>query len=242
MNVLSIGNSFSEDATRYLNGIAKEVGINLTTVNLCIGGCSLFRHFQNVKNDAKAYTLQYNGVITGFSVSLKEGLLNREWDVITVQQVSNQSPRFSTFQPYLNELVAYCRELAPKAKIVLQETWAYEEGTDRLHSIAGYQTGDAMLADVKKAYGEICEEVGFDGIIPSGEMFAELLKRGIPKVHRDTFHATLGLGRYALGLLWYRMLTGRSVENNSFCDFDEPISAEEIAIAKRCVDSFEPIV
>ena len=29
-----------------------------------------------------------NGEMTGFKVSLKEALLNREWDIITVQQVS----------------------------------------------------------------------------------------------------------------------------------------------------------
>jgi hypothetical protein len=241
MNVLSIGNSFSEDATRYLNGIAKEAGVNLTTVNLCIGGCSLFRHFQNVKNDAKAYTLQYNGVITGFSVSLKEGLLNREWDVITVQQVSNQSPRFSTFQPYLNELVAYCRELCPKAKIVLQQTWAYEKDSKRLTEEMKYTAPIEMLNDVKNSYLRAAEEIGAAGIIPSGEMLHALLENGIPSVHRDTFHASLGLGRYALGLLWLRMLTGKTVTGNTFSAFDKPVTDGEKAIAQRVVDSFKPI-
>ena len=55
------------------------------------------------------------------------------------------------------------------------------------------------------------------------------------KVHRDTFHAGLGLGRYALGLLWYTALTGKNVKNNTFSDFDEPVSQAEIEIAKKCV-------
>jgi hypothetical protein len=65
-----------------------------------------------------------------------------------------------------------------------------------------------------------------------------MLENGIPKIHRDTFHASKGLGRYALGLLWYRMLTGNRVADNTFRDFDEPISEEEILIAKSCVDAF----
>ena len=36
MDVLSIGNSFSEDSQRYLNGIAKADGVELNTFNLYI--------------------------------------------------------------------------------------------------------------------------------------------------------------------------------------------------------------
>lgn len=241
MNILAIGNSFSEDATRYLHGIARADGMYTEVLGAAIGGCSLEWHYRNMLADNKEYLFFFNGDFVGFRITLKEALLSREWDVITIQQVSHLSFNKETYQPYVSALAAYIRQYAPKAKLLLQQTWAYEEGSSRLTDIAGYQTGEAMLADIKKAYSEICEEVGFDGIIPSGEMLAELLKLGIPKVHRDTFHATLGLGRYALGLLWYRVLTGRSVKDNSFCDFDEPISDEEISIVKECIDSFAPI-
>ena len=68
-----------------------------------------------------------------------------------------------------------------------------------------------------------------------GEVFEKLIASGIEKVHRDTFHASLGLGRYALGLLWYSVISGNDVKNNTFCDFDEEISKEDIEIAKKCV-------
>ena len=68
----------------------------------------------------------------------------------------------------------------------------------------------------------------------------KMLEQGVAKVHRDTFHASFGLGRYALGLLWYRMLTGRTVADNTFCELDEPAEEAEIAIVKKCVDSFTP--
>ena len=48
-------------------------------------------------------------------------------------------------------------------------------------------------------------------------------------------HASNGLGRFALGLTWYTVLTGRSIENISLCRFDEEITPEEQAIAKACV-------
>lgn len=241
MNVLSIGNSFSQDATRYLHRIAACPGVNLTTVNLYIGGCSLYRHFQNMKTDAKAYSLEYNGESTGFSISLSEALINREWDVITLQQVSHLSGKYESYQPYLNELVAYCRHLCPKARIIIHETWAYEKDCDRLFKMAGYQTPADMLTDVKAAYTRAASDVSAAGIIPSGEMLYALLENGIESVHRDTFHASLGLGRYALGLLWLRMLTGKTVAGNTFDDFDRPVTDKEKEIAQRVVDSFQPI-
>ena len=106
----------------------------------------------------------------------------------------------------------------------------------------GYESAKAMFADIEKAYQQCHEKLGTDGIIPSGKLFMELLSRGIPSVQRDTFHASLGLGRYALALLWLRMLTGKSVAEDSYRDFDAPVSDEEIRIAKEAVESFTPIL
>ena len=236
MNILSIGNSFSQDAQRYLNKIAKADGCTLSSFNLYIGGCPLSLHYRNMMSDEKAYTLEMNGETTGFKVSLKEALLNRDWDIITIQQVSSKSPYYDTYQPYLDELIKYVRKSVPKAKIAIQQTWAYEENSKRLNEELGYKTSDDMLADVKKSYSKAADNIKADFIIPSGELFQMLTKSGIEKVHRDTFHASFGLGRYALGLLWFNVLTGNSIENNTFCDFDEDIPQEQIEIVKKCVE------
>ena len=64
MKVLAIGNSFSNDAMRYLHGIAKADGVDMKTVNLFIGGCPLSRHYANIHNDAADYDFEFNGVRT----------------------------------------------------------------------------------------------------------------------------------------------------------------------------------
>lgn len=237
MNVLAIGNSFSEDSTKYLHSIAKADGKNVTVVNLYLPACSLERHYRNMLSGKDAYELQYNGNKTGFYVSLTEALLNRKWDVITIQQVSHQSFNADTYEPYITELVAYFRKCSPKSKIYLHETWAYEEGSDRLLNMAKYPTSASMLADIVKANADIAEKINAYGIIPSGELFGKLSASGITQIHRDTYHATLGLGRYALALLWYHILCGKSVAENEFCDLDLPITDEERRIVKECVDS-----
>ena len=242
MRILTIGNSFSEDATRYLAQIARTEGENFEVVNLMIGGCSLERHYRNMLDDKKDYFLMFNGVNTWFFMTLREALMSREWDVITIQQVSHLSFKKETYYPYITKLVDYIRSCQPKAKLYFQETWAYEDGSDRLLHMAGYNTHKAMLSDIQKTYKEVADAEKIDGIIPSGTLFGMMLDKGIKQIHRDTFHASLGLGRYALGLLWFRMLTGKSVSENSFSDLDQPANNDEIAIAKTCVDSFSPIL
>ena len=238
MKILTIGNSFSEDATRYLHGIARSQGENFEVVNACIGGCSLERHYNNMVGNIKDYMLYYNGTFTGFNITLDEALKSREWDVITLQQVSHLSFDKDTYYPYITELVKYIRKLQPGAKLYLHQTWAYEKDSERLNVIAGYNDPADMMADICKAYSHAADTEGFDGMIRSGEMMYSLLENGIEKVHRDTFHASLGLGRYALGLLWLRTLTGKSVQGNDFSDFDVPVTADEIAIAKKVVETF----
>ena len=241
MNVLCIGNSFSENATVYLHQIAKAAGEKLNVCNLYIGGCPLDKHYRNMMGDRKDYSLRYNGHITGFMVSMEEALISRNWDVVTLQQASPKSYDAESYDPYIWELAEFVRQFQPKAKLVIHQTWAYEQGSSRLTELAGYETPQAMFADVKAAYDKAAKTIEADGLIPSGEMMLQLFEQGMEGLYKDTFHASHGLGQYALALLWFRMLTGRSVADNSFSDFIEPVSAEDIAAVKACVDSYQPI-
>jgi len=241
MRILCIGNSFSQDSTRYLHQIARANGEKLSVCNLYIAGCKLDKHYRNMLSEEKAYDIQYNGHHTGFKVSLKEALLNRDWDVVTLQQFSGSSARLDTYYPYITELAAYVRKLVPQAKLLVHQTWAYEDGSERLFKLAKFQTAAEMTEKLVAAYAHVAKDIQADGLIPSGKLFHKLLACGIPSVQRDTFHASLGLGRYALGLLWYHVLTGKSVMDIDYCDLDEPITPEEMQICKTCAESFAPI-
>ena len=238
MKVLAIGNSFSQDATRYLHDIASADGVRLEVANLYIGGCPLERHYRNMLSGEAKYELQYDGHATGFFVSLDDALLSRQWDVVTLQQASHESFKPESYTPYLQELAEHVRLCQPKAKLLLHQTWAYAAGSEKLLTVTPYETPAQMIADVKKAYAMAADEICADGIIPSGELLQMLLQKGVASVHRDGFHSTKGLGRYAIALLWYRLLTGKTVAQNSFCSFDEPVTYEEQMLAKTCVDSF----
>jgi hypothetical protein len=235
MNILAIGNSFSQDALRYLHQIAKADGIHMKAVNLYIGGCSLERHDRNMKEDAQAYVYQLNGQEDGSLVSIREALLSESWDVVTMQQVSHLSVDYSTYQPYLLHLSDYIRQYAPLAEQRIHQTWAYEQGSERLTHELGYRDQYDMYVDLKDAYAKAATDLGGLTVIPCGTAFQNALRLGISKLHRDTFHASLGIGRYILSALWYESLSGKHIDGNTFCELDEPVDPKILALAKRCV-------
>jgi hypothetical protein len=129
------------------------------------------------------------------------------------------------------------REKLPNAKIYIHQTWAYEHGCERSFEVTDGKGTEFMLEGIRRSYNRAKREIGAEAIIPSGELMELLYLNGASKIYRDTFHASMGLGRYAVGLLWFKLFTGRSVLNNTFSDFDEPISEDDLDIARRCVET-----
>lgn len=239
MKVLSFGNSFSDDAQRYLRSIAASEGVDIETLNLCIPGCPLDRHAEKIKSGERAYFYHYNGEVESIDnfITAEEGITMRDWDVVTLQQVSGCSFKEETFYPYIYEVAAYVREKLPNAKLYIHQTWAYEHGSQRSLDVTDGKGSDFMLAGLRRAYSRARDEIGADGIIPSGELMELLRVRGAHGIYRDTFHAGSGLGRYAIALLWFKILTGKSVLNNSFSELDEPVSEADLKIARECAES-----
>lgn len=237
MKILAIGNSYSSDATRYLYGIARAGGVKMKVVNLYIGGCSLYRHYRNMLSADKAYSLELNGVSSGFYVSLSEALLSDEWDVVTLQQCSHESTLADSYEPYLSRLAAFVREYAPKAKLYIHQTWAYENECARLAK-AHVETSEEMLRRLSENYLSAAERIDAAGIIPSGDAMYRYHMEVWPEasVYRDTFHANLGVGRYLLGCVWFTALCGTSVDGNTFRDFDVAVTEEEVLRAQRIAE------
>ncbi len=97
----------------------------------------------------------------------------------------------------------------------------------------GFEKYDDMFEKVKEAYNKLKNEIKADGLIPCGQTMANMQKNGLERVHRDTFHADYGYGRFALALTWFEYLTGKDCREVTFNDFDIEVSEREIKIAKE---------
>ena len=232
MKLLSIGNSFSQDAQRWLHQVAVANGFDLETTNLMIGGCSLETHWHHMTDGEAAYYLERNGEDVQQMITLPDALAMDEWDVITVQQVSSHSGRPQTFFPYLQELVAFVREKCPKAKIYYHQTWAYE--IDSEHGDFPYYNRDQ-----KEMYRRICDCAEMAAklidatILPSGPVVQYLrenapefdYKNGALSLNRDGFHLSWDYGRYAAAATWLKVLSGKTPTVCPFADWDQNLIA-----------------
>ena len=235
MKILSIGNSFSQDAQRYLRGVAEAAGESCKCMNLFIGGCTLKTHFENFFGERALYNLQLNGEVLNIYVTVKEALVSDSWDVITLQQQSLSSCDFETMRPYIKALADAVRAICPTAKLYLHQTWADETGAPRALK-AGYNTMAEYFAAVKDSYFKAAELISADGIIPSGEAMLALSDAGV-KAHRDTFHASYDAGRYTIALTWLETLFGADAMGNGFRGFDGELSEEQVKICQASAHS-----
>ena len=235
MKILSIGNSFSQDAHRYLHRVAEANGEKFKCVNLMIGGCTLRTHYLNMLDNKADYLFEFNGEGTGIRVSLAQALASDDWDVVTLQQASHLSFVPESYFPYLSCLCDYVRKYAPHAKIYIHETWEYERESAKLQGV-GYDSADRMFSDLTAAYAAAAERVCADGIIPSGTAVHNAIRSSTIRMHRDGFHSSRGAGRYLLALVWYKALTGKSASPDAFITLDEQISDEERAFLHGIVE------
>lgn len=230
MKILSIGNSFSQDAHRYLHAVARANGDDFSTVNLYIGDCSLERHCLNVQSDRALYSYEVNGQSSGINVSIKQVLSSDLFDIVTFQEVSRMSVLgYEHARECLTELMNYVRRFQKSAKFYLHETWAYPEKGGLLENL-GYLRSREMLDDVISTYSEAFDmnRSEIHGIIPTGIAVDMAINSGIPMsdMYRDSFHLSEGVGRYIAALTWYFVLSGKQPTEIDFCAFDEKVSEE----------------
>ena len=211
MNILCIGNSFSEDATRYLHQISNG---EIYVANLALGGCSLERHYNNILENYKGYLYEVNGEIAHDKGSINEALREREWDFVTIQQVSHFSGMEETYEPFLPFILGYIKGACPSAKIILHRTWAYSDYSTHEGFVNYDNSRGKMFHCIVRATKKICKYYGLD-IIPNGEAVeqARLLPEFDEKTHpitRDGFHLSLDYGRYLAGLVMFKFFTGKN--------------------------------
>ena len=234
MKVLSIGNSFSEDAQRWLHDISLCGKTKIDTNNLMIGGCTLETHLDCIKNREVSYCLQGNGGEHIRNVSANEVIENENFDIVTVQQASGFSGRPQSYIPYLTELVDYVKQYQPKAQIYFHKTWSYE--TDSTHGhFDFYNKSQAEMCRRISDCAEMVRKLTGLPIILVGDFIQYLrentkefnYKNGGISLCRDGFHLSYDYGRFAAAAVWIKTLTGEIVNAEQFLkgkpDFDKKL-------------------
>lgn len=169
MNLFLIGNSFSQNATRYLPELAAEGGYTLHLGRAEVGGCSLQRHWEHFEyaERGREEGKFYNGR------TLRELLSEDEWDLVTLQQASINSSDVSSYRLYARWLCDTVQSLCPGSEIALHQTWAYRCDAPFWGEIGNGQTARShreMWEYSRAAYYTIAEELRIR-LIPVGDAF-----------------------------------------------------------------------
>ena len=227
MKVLSIGNSFSQDAHKWLHDIAELHNVKIELANLYIGGCSLETHWKNFEEDNEDYDLEINGNEGTAKISISKALTMDKWDIITLQQVSGFSGFIESYEPYLSNLAAKVKIAQPDAKIYFHQTWAYEIDSQHSDFSRYNREQKTMYSKILEASKSAADSLNAP-IIPVGRVIQFLRENvdvfdysnGGLSLCRDGFHLSYDYGRFVAAATWFITLTGQSLKIELFNDFD----------------------
>ncbi len=241
IKILAIGNSFSSDTMEYLYFIFREAGYTeIVLGNLYIGSCSLDMHWDNIKSGAGAYIYYKNnsGVwAQNKDKSLSFGLLDEDWDFITLQQKGNDSGNPSSYGN-LGNIVSYLtkNKTNQDAKIYWHMTWAYHP--DMFPGRYGATQAGMYQSIVSTVQNVILKNQGIDGVIPCGTVVQNLRSSYVGEaLTRDGFHLSYDYGRYSTALCWFTVLTGESIDELDWVPGNRKFLAEHFAVIREAVNN-----
>mgnify|MGYP001256791725 CR=1 FL=1 len=187
LRVLTIGNSFANDATRYLQELADSQGVQLHVERANLGGCDLEQHHRHLQayleNPADPEGSPYSSPAKAGKGkrSLVEALRSQSWNVVTIQQVSWRSFDPDTHEPHARALINVIRRHAPLAEILVHQTWAYrtdhpwfqgdkQPGIGEGNQVPNPVSQERMHASLAAAYDDLAARY-FLRVIPVGDAF-----------------------------------------------------------------------
>lgn len=236
MKVLSIGNSFSQDAHKWLHKLAEHNGTELECFNIYIGGCSLETHWNNFLKNKADYILERNGSAAE-NISLSSALKRDKYDAVTLQQFSGLSGRPQSYYPYVLNLAEAVKKEQPGAKLYFHQTWSYERDSEHTY-FADYNKDQREMHRRISDAAETAAKLINAEIIPAGN-FIQKLRETLPEfdygnggisLNRDGFHLSLDYGRYAAAAVWFYSLTGKKPDNYIFEDFNTELLKKIIVL------------
>lgn len=223
IRVLSIGNSFSEDAVeQHLYDLAKADGAEIIIGNMYIGGCSLKKHLNNANNNKPAYKYRKIGLdgkkVQTLEVTLEAALADEKWDYISFQQQSGQSGIYESWAESLPELLAYVKTRVPaKAKMMIHQTWAYDTTSTHKDFYRYDHNQLKMYTSIIEAVKKASKLTKIKMVIPSGTAVQNarttILK---DKMTRDGYHLHKTYGRYTAACTWYEKIFKKTVVGNAY--------------------------
>ena len=175
--VLTIGNSFAQNASTYATEIAYANGKELTFGYLMFPSCTIDMHYEAAMADRHVFRFKvttpdnmqgtrlkdypadqnFDQDLPETAASIKEALEYTDWDIIVFQQESSSARDIGKFGN-LGNLIEYVRGICPYAGLMFHEVWRWGEW------------GEDQFGLIKSNSEMVAAQYGLE-IIPSGLAF-----------------------------------------------------------------------
>lgn len=211
LRILTIGNSFANNALLYLSEMTESVpGYTISFSRANIGGSSFEEHVNSIK------ACETDPAIKPYyeEFCLQEILEGDKFDFITIQQHSALSFVNDSYQPYANSLIEFIREHSSQSQIIVHQTWAYSPTCPRLEK--WNLSREKMHQSLVENYNKLAQQYNLE-ILPSGNAFYSSFQKkpGIYLWKEDGYHANIN-GAYLAGCVWFGKLFGVSPKKIKF--------------------------
>lgn len=249
INILSIGNSFSHNAMHYLPDLLEQLGVdtakngNINVVIAFRGSSSLNDHAGWALGNTNIYQkITFNRINGDYlpywpaaTHTLKQIIDDVQWDVITLQQLSDFAGDPNTYNQDLDYLVGYLQSNANGGsggyKLGWHMTWTWADACSDYSTYYGNQSTmyAATCSAVQNKIKTKDEGGPFDFIIPVGTAIQNARAKGMqgvllsgpnpPDLCYDNIHLN-GLGCYIAAATWAKAITGYDLSelvNNYYC-------------------------
>lgn len=230
LKILMVGNSFAHNVSEEAIKILARTGIDATISVVYKPSESLEGLHENTITNAKIYSYYERTSLNGSFNTIKKddySLLDclsehDDWDIITFQQRSVLSPDYSSYQPYLNELISYAKSNVPNSfEVGILQTWA--DATSRTPNQMEMYNG---LVD---AYDQAMRDEDIGIIFPVGTAIQNARSNNVlnavdDELTEDGYH--LGaLGKQIAGLTIFESLFSGRYKKDLFNDvYSTPVN------------------
>ena len=186
LKLLVIGNSWSENATLYLQPILADMGVDSTIYVAKKSSGTLKDCYKSIVNNAKDYNLivngRYEGGLTTY-FSLNDIFSSDVFDVVVLQQQSGSAGDYSSYQPYLHNLLSHINSVMDNNPLIyFHSTWSYPNGCDHADFLKYDNDSDKMYNSVIASWSMAIEEEGVVKVLPSAYAIQELRGAGIADI------------------------------------------------------------
>lgn len=259
LKILDIGNSYTENATHYINNLLIHAGVTEDVQNhshyIAVRGGASFKSWYDCYNDADKTDRYYithksgkplssepswtdvreqnsDGTING--EAFRHLLNNTRWDLIIIHQASTYSADYDKWEKqeaagYLKEFIRLIKETNPQAAIGTYLVHSYNTNHE---NYSKYGTSLDRWKGYCEAVKSLKQNYGIDFVIPYGTAVQNLRASSLQDEYgfsSDGTHLGFGLGCYVASCCYFQSLFAPRYDVNIVGNTYNTISPSEAA-------------